>query len=93
MYGFRRIGYDTPATKRGSIGRYRLWFMQNPCRQFPYQCSLGKRYIRTSYFQGGVVHNLGMVRALEEALNLKLVIPPYPELTGAIGAALIAQTA
>jgi predicted CoA-substrate-specific enzyme activase len=53
----------------------------------------GKDIYEPVIFQGGVVHNLGMVRAFEEALNLKLVIPPYPELTGAIGAALIAQTA
>ncbi len=42
-------------------------------------------------FQGSVAHNPGMVRAFEEELGLKLSIPPHPELTGAIGAALLAQ--
>jgi predicted CoA-substrate-specific enzyme activase len=40
---------------------------------------------------GGVAKNLGVVRALESNLNLELVIPPEPQVIGAIGAALIAR--
>lgn len=39
---------------------------------------------------GGVAKNIGVVRALEERLNLKLSIPPEPQIVGAIGAAVIA---
>ena len=39
---------------------------------------------------GGVAKNIGVVRALEERLNAHLLIPPEPQITGALGAALIA---
>jgi len=42
-------------------------------------------------FTGGVAHNPAMVRALQEALNLPLIIPPEPVLVGALGAALLSQ--
>jgi predicted CoA-substrate-specific enzyme activase len=42
-------------------------------------------------FQGGLAHNRGIVRALEEAMGTSLTIPQHPELMGAIGAALLAQ--
>ncbi|WP_371803885.1 acyl-CoA dehydratase activase [Candidatus Lokiarchaeum ossiferum] len=41
-------------------------------------------------FCGGVAHNSAVQKALEEKLNMKIKIPPQPELTGALGAALIA---
>jgi predicted CoA-substrate-specific enzyme activase len=40
---------------------------------------------------GGVAKNVGVVRALERALGTKLVIPPDPQIVGALGAALIAS--
>ncbi len=42
-------------------------------------------------FQGGVAYNPGMVRAFEEELKTRLVIPPQPEMMGAIGVALLVQ--
>jgi len=39
---------------------------------------------------GGVAKNIGVVRAIEEKLNLKLLIPEEPQTVGAIGAARIA---
>lgn len=42
-------------------------------------------------FAGGVAKNSGVKRALEEALNVTLVIPPEPQIVGALGAALIAR--
>ena len=39
---------------------------------------------------GGVAKNVGVVRALEERLDVKLVLPPEPQIIGAIGAAMIA---
>ncbi len=38
-------------------------------------------------FQGGVAFNGGIVRALHEELGLDIIVPPHPELMGAIGAA------
>lgn len=40
---------------------------------------------------GGVAKNIGMVRALEEKLGIKIYIPEYPQMVGALGAALIAR--
>ena len=40
---------------------------------------------------GGVAKNTGVVKALEEKLGTTLAIPPHPQLTGALGAALIAD--
>lgn len=42
-------------------------------------------------FQGGVAYNLGVVAAFEKILAKKITIPPHHEVTGAIGAALIAK--
>ncbi len=41
-------------------------------------------------FSGGVGHNLAMVRALQEAVGTKILVPPDPEFIGALGAALLA---
>jgi len=39
---------------------------------------------------GGVAKNQGVVRALEERLSTRLAIPQEPQITGALGAAMIA---
>lgn len=39
---------------------------------------------------GGVAKNSGVIRALEEKIGAPLSIPSFPQLTGALGAALIA---
>jgi (R)-2-hydroxyacyl-CoA dehydratese activating ATPase len=44
-------------------------------------------------FTGGVAQIYGMVAAFERALGEKIVIPEYPQYTGAYGAALIAREA
>jgi predicted CoA-substrate-specific enzyme activase len=44
-------------------------------------------------FQGGVAFNQGIIRALEEALKMEIIVPPHHEVMGAIGAALLAQEA
>ncbi len=50
----------------------------------------GKEIMVPVVFQGGLAYNRGMVRAFEDEMNVKLVIPEHPELMGAIGAALLA---
>jgi predicted CoA-substrate-specific enzyme activase len=42
-------------------------------------------------FCGGVAKNIAVKNYLEEELEFEVVIPDHPQLTGAIGAALIAQ--
>ncbi len=42
-------------------------------------------------FCGGVAKNIAVKKYLEEELGFEIVTPKYPQLTGAIGAALIAQ--
>lgn len=42
-------------------------------------------------FCGGVAKNVAVKKYLEAELGFEIVIPEYPQLTGAIGAALIAQ--
>jgi len=41
---------------------------------------------------GGVAHNEGVVRALEEALGVKVHVPERPQFVGALGAALLARS-
>jgi predicted CoA-substrate-specific enzyme activase len=40
-------------------------------------------------FTGGVAQNIGMKKALEEELGVKVIIPAQPQLVGALGAALL----
>ncbi len=42
-------------------------------------------------FTGGVARNSGVARALEKQLGCRLLIPPEPEITAALGAALLAR--
>ncbi len=42
-------------------------------------------------FTGGVAKNSGVKEALEEAGQVKITVPKEPQITGALGAALIAQ--
>jgi len=45
------------------------------------------------FFSGGVAKNQGMRKALEDKMKVKLVEPTFdPQLTGALGAAVIART-
>lgn len=53
----------------------------------------GKDILAPVLFQGGVAANAGIKAALERALELKIIIPKYFSVMGAIGAALLAQAA
>jgi len=39
---------------------------------------------------GGVAKNIAVVKALEEKLDAKINVPEEPQITGALGAALLA---
>jgi predicted CoA-substrate-specific enzyme activase len=47
---------------------------------------------RVAVFGGGAL-NIGLVKALETALKVKLIVPPQPQLVTALGAALFAKEA
>ncbi len=40
---------------------------------------------------GGVAKNIGVVRAIEEEIGESLVVPPEPQIVGALGAAILAM--
>lgn len=49
----------------------------------------GKDIQNPIMFQGGVAANLGIKKAFEKALNTDIIVPPYHNVMGAIGAALL----
>lgn len=60
-------------------------------RNYLSNLALGKELLPTITFQGGVATNSGMVKAFEEALNTKVIVPENHQTMGAIGAALLAM--
>jgi predicted CoA-substrate-specific enzyme activase len=58
-------------------------------RNYLNNVALGKEILPKVVFQGGVAFNQGIIKALEEALDVKVLVPPHHELMGAIGAALL----
>ena len=64
--------------------------------------SIAKRTLRLAkrvglegnvYFDGGPAMNKGLVAAMEDELGKELVIPEYPQITTALGAAVLALEA
>ncbi|QCX34556.1 2-hydroxyglutaryl-CoA dehydratase [Caloramator sp. E03] len=51
----------------------------------------GKEIMQKVFFQGGVAANKGMKAAFEDALGFEVYVPPYYNMMGAIGAAIIAS--
>jgi predicted CoA-substrate-specific enzyme activase len=60
-------------------------------RNYLNNLALGKELKPPVVFQGGVAANAGMVRAFEETLEMPVLVPPYYEVMGAIGAAMLAN--
>jgi predicted CoA-substrate-specific enzyme activase len=60
-------------------------------RNYLNNLALGKTLQAPVVFQGGVAANAGVVRAFEEALGSKVVVPPQHEAMGALGVALLVQ--
>jgi len=60
-------------------------------RNYLNNIGLGKQILPPIVFQGGVAFNQGIVRAFEESLNTKIIVPPHHEVMGAIGAAILAH--
>ncbi|MBR1753537.1 2-hydroxyglutaryl-CoA dehydratase [bacterium] len=60
-------------------------------RNYLSNLALGKELLPTVSFQGGVATNVGMVKAFEEALGMKVIVPENHQLMGALGASLLAM--
>jgi len=58
-------------------------------RNYLNNVALGKEILPKVVFQGGVAFNQGIIRALNEALDIQVIVPPHHEIMGAIGAALL----
>jgi len=58
-------------------------------RNYLNNVALGKEILPPVVFQGGVAFNQGIIKALEEALDVEVLVPPHHELMGAIGVALL----
>ena len=58
-------------------------------RNYLNNVGLGKDIQPPIVFQGGVAFNQGIVKALREELNAEVIVSPYHEVMGAIGAALL----
>lgn len=79
----QQLGYDIEDLLYG--------LCQALVRNYLSNLALGKEISPTVTFQGGVATNSGMVKAFEEALNTKVVVPENHQTMGAIGAALLAM--
>jgi predicted CoA-substrate-specific enzyme activase len=60
-------------------------------RNYLNNLGLGKELLPPVVFQGGVAANQGMIRAFEESLNTKVLVPDHHHIMGAIGAALLSH--
>ena len=60
-------------------------------RNYISNLALGKDLLPSISFQGGVATNKGMVKAFEEALGHKIIVPDNHQTMGAIGAAMLAM--
>jgi predicted CoA-substrate-specific enzyme activase len=84
---------ETDMIHKQQMGHKRADIIRGLCqalaRNYLNNIATGKEILPPVVFQGGVAFNQGMVLALEEALGLPVIVPPYPGVTGAIGAALM----
>lgn len=75
-------------------GRKREDIAAGLCESIAKRVSSMARYVGIKegvVFSGGVAKNVGMVAALEKELKTKLLIGPEPQITGAVGAAMLAE--
>ncbi|MFC2051254.1 acyl-CoA dehydratase activase [Chloroflexota bacterium] len=58
-------------------------------RNYRNNVGLGKEIKPPIIFQGGVAFNQAIVKAFQEELETEIIVPPYHQVMGAIGAALL----
>jgi predicted CoA-substrate-specific enzyme activase len=49
------------------------------------------KYFEPIVFSGGVAHNVGVVKAIQDVLKKKVIIPVRPQITAALGASIFAR--
>ena len=60
-------------------------------RNYMNNLAKGKEIVEPVLFQGGVAANIGIVKAFEKILGVKIIIPQYYDVMGAYGAAILAK--
>lgn len=60
-------------------------------RNFLNNLAKGKQIVQPVVFQGGVAANVGIVAAFEKTLGMEVIVPPYFDVMGAFGAALLSK--
>jgi hypothetical protein len=79
----QQMGHSTEDVARG--------LCQALVRNYLADLGAGREIEPPVVFQGGVAFNEGIVRALEESLQMEVIVPLYHEAMGAIGAALLVR--
>ncbi|MCL2338093.1 MAG: acyl-CoA dehydratase activase [Firmicutes bacterium] len=79
----QQMGYNIPDILAGLCAALVRNYLNNVGK--------GKEILAPVVFQGGVAANAGMKWAFEKALGLEVIIPPYFNVMGALGAAMLAR--
>jgi predicted CoA-substrate-specific enzyme activase len=75
------------ATNKNLVGGLAYSIVYNYLQKVVGDRKIGDRI----FFQGGVTNNRAVVAAFEQVLGKKIIIPPHFDVTGAIGAAILAR--
>lgn len=81
----QQLGYKNTDIINGLCEALARNYLNNICK--------GKKIIEPVMFQGGVAANKGIKAAFERELNMKIIVPEYYGIMGAIGAAVLARAA
>jgi predicted CoA-substrate-specific enzyme activase len=79
----QQMGYDLPDILAG--------LCEALVRNYLNNVGKGKEILPPVVFQGGVAANAGMRHAFEKALGCRVEVPPFYNVMGAVGAALLAR--
>lgn len=86
---------ESDMVQKAQLGYAREDIIRGLCealvRNYLSNLTKGKEILPPIIFQGGVAANQGMKRAFEDVLEIPILVPPHYAVSGAIGAALLAQ--
>ncbi|TFH24821.1 MAG: CoA activase, partial [Bacteroidia bacterium] len=91
MYGLYGIGPEFLPAERGREGEPGGGLAYSIVHNYIQKVVRKKRIGDHILFQGGVTNNLAVVAAFEKVTGKKIHIPPHFDVTGAIGAAMLAR--
>ena len=75
------------AARENLIAGLAYCIVQNYLQKVVGEKTIGKRI----FFQGGVAHNTAVLSAFEKVVGRPIMVPPHFDVTGAIGAAMLAR--